>query len=33
MLECFEVLTMEGTRKVKEVVKPMLDEGQPKEKL
>ena len=32
-LECSEVLTMEGARMVKEVVEPMLDEGQPEEKL
>ena len=29
-LECSEVLTMGGARMVKEVVEPMLDEGQPK---
>ena len=33
LLECSEVLTMEGARIVKEVVKPMIDEGQPEEKL
>ena len=32
-LECYEVLTMRGARMVKEVVEPMLDEGQPKEKI
>jgi hypothetical protein len=31
-LECSEVLTMGGARMVKEVVEPMLDEGQPEEK-
>ena len=28
--ECSEVLTIGGARMVKEVVRPMLDEGQPK---
>ena len=34
-LECSEVLTMEGARmeREREVVEPMLDEGQPEEKL
>ena len=32
-LECSKVLTMGGARMAKEVVEPMLDEGQPKEKL
>jgi hypothetical protein len=32
-LECSEVLTVGGARMVKEVVEPMLDEGQPEEKL
>jgi hypothetical protein len=30
--ECYEVLTMGGSRMVKEVVEPMLDEGQPEKK-
>ena len=33
LLECSKVLTMGGARMAKEVVEPMLDEGQPKEKL
>jgi hypothetical protein len=33
LLECSEVLTMGGARTEKEVVEPMLDEGQPEEKL
>ena len=32
-LECSEVLTMGCARIVKEVVEPMLEEGQPEEKL
>jgi hypothetical protein len=32
-LECSKVLTMRGARMVKEVVEPMLDEGQPEGKL
>ena len=32
-LECSKVLKMGGARMVKEVVEPMLAEGQPKEKL
>jgi hypothetical protein len=33
LLKFSEVLTLEGARMVKEVVKPMLDEGQSEEKL
>ena len=32
-LECSKVLTMGGARMVKTVVEPMLDEGQPEEKV
>ena len=33
LLECSKVLTMGGARMAKEVVEPMLDKGQPEEKL
>ena len=33
LLECSDVLTMGDARMVKEVVEPMLDEGQPEGKL
>jgi hypothetical protein len=33
LLEYYEVLTVGGARMVKEVVEPMLNEGQPEEKL
>jgi hypothetical protein len=32
-LKCSEVLTMGSARMVKEVIEPMLNEGQPEEKL
>jgi hypothetical protein len=32
-LECSKVLTIGGAKMVEEVVEPMLNEGQPKEKL
>jgi hypothetical protein len=32
-LDCSKVLTMGGAKMVKEVIEPMLDEGQPKDKL